>query len=139
MSVRNPSDSASNSTQEKAPDAALVYRPVEALKAWARDAKNHLPKDKQAELKDLISQIEAGPEAGKPMAIRSLREDRSGRYLSSGRAGGWMSPGTKSQCRKLSVSHRSVPSMQYLWPQVANLLWVAVPEQGDQGEGVVRF
>ncbi|KAF4216548.1 hypothetical protein CNMCM8980_001985 [Aspergillus fumigatiaffinis] len=30
--------------------------------------------DKQAELKDLISQIEAGPEAGKTMATRSLRE-----------------------------------------------------------------
>jgi hypothetical protein len=70
MSVRNPSDSASNSTQEKAPDAALVYRPVEALKAWARDAKNHLPKDKQAELKtsSVRSRPDQRPESRWPSA-----------------------------------------------------------------------
>ncbi|GFF39812.1 hypothetical protein IFM58399_05706 [Aspergillus lentulus] len=61
------------------PDAALVYRPVEALKAWARDARNHLPKDKQAELKDLIRQIVAGPSAAcektDPGELK-LRQDR---------------------------------------------------------------
>ncbi|GFF57955.1 hypothetical protein IFM62136_03619 [Aspergillus lentulus] len=57
----------------------ILYWPVEALKAWARDARNHLPKDKQAELKDLIRQIVAGPSAAcektDPGELK-LRQDR---------------------------------------------------------------
>ncbi|KAF7182134.1 hypothetical protein CNMCM7691_001522 [Aspergillus felis] len=113
MSSRNPSDSASDSAQESSADAVLVYRPVEALKAWARDNRNHLPKDKQEQLKAIISQIEAGPEAGKPMAIGSLRDDQIRQIFKLG----------KDRAMDISIYKATIV------PEA-----VTVAQQGDQGD-----
>ncbi|KAF7173100.1 hypothetical protein CNMCM5623_005346 [Aspergillus felis] len=109
MSSRNPSDSASDSIQDA--DAMLVYRPVEALKAWAKDNRKHLPKDKQELLKAIISQIEARPEAGKPKAIGSLRDDQVREIFKLG----------KDRAMNISLYKAIVPE-------------AIIAQQGDQGD-----
>jgi hypothetical protein len=62
------------SESESAPQLAVVYRPLGALKKWAKTNKDNLPEEENAKPKQIIADIAAGPDVGRPLAISTLEE-----------------------------------------------------------------
>ncbi|RHZ47796.1 uncharacterized protein CDV56_103204 [Aspergillus thermomutatus] len=88
IALTRPSFTAANNLAPvifKAPGLRL-YRPVETLRKWVdRNFKDLFTNDKQKELNNILKDIEAGPDAGKPMAISSLSEPRIREIFSLGK------------------------------------------------------
>jgi hypothetical protein len=51
-----------------------MNQPIEEPKNWAKDNQNRLPAGQISKLKGIINAIEAGPKAGKPLAISGLKD-----------------------------------------------------------------
>jgi hypothetical protein len=62
------------SDSDNAAEVAEVYRPLEALKNWARANKDNIPEEEKAKLQQIIAASVDEPDVGRPLAVSTLQE-----------------------------------------------------------------